>query len=851
MRRRPRLARTAALGVVAAVATGIVLAGTVRGAGESAARIAARAWHSVFTDHPDTAAGGRMIVVLSSPSVAERVAAAGKTPSAGQEKEWADDVTAMQTSLLAALRERGLDIEPVRIYTHVLDGFSAVLDGRAVAELERNPLVVGVYPVRSVFPAQATGAAAPGASPGVELAGLDGAGVRIALLDTGVDGAHPVLRGHVGTGHDFVGDDGRAAPERSPDAAARLETHGTRMAGLVHAVAPTARIVPFRILGWQSTDSGPAVAGGGDDLIAALERAVDPNEDGGTNDAIPIALAPVVEPFAAFADSPEARAVTGAADLGTLVVAPSGNDGPVGVGFGSVGAPGAAPDALAVGAVDTRRGVFEADLRLRAGGKAFSDETARFLGGLTTGSDVELDAAALLGPSLSDPGRKPGAEAGGRRLGDYFDPSGVSRVAGRAALVPADGTALEQKAANAKAAGAAALVVYGTDLPAGALDLDEAGALPVLALAGTAGSDAVEAMRDGESVTVAVGAARPVGNGSSGRVAAFSSGGLAFDGRVRPDLVAPGVGLATEDARADRDSGASYATATGTSAAAAVTAGAAALVAQARPELGARALKAVLVGSAERLGQGVTLEGAGLLDADAASTAPLAVEPSALAFGRATDGAWRDSRTITVTNVSSQVAHLGFASVADESGSPFSFTAEPARLNLGPGASAQVTLGISAPAGKRTGTGGVVLVVPDGGQPARVPWAVAPAAGRSAGLIGALSISNWEFEASKSAPSVVAFRAGRTNPAGDGSIEPVGLLEVELWTAAGEKLGVITRLRDLLPGRYAIGLTGRDANGKVLPAGTYVLRLRAQPVDSEDGTPPSTAQTVFRIKERS
>jgi subtilisin family serine protease len=851
MRQRPRLARTATLGVVAAVATGIVLAGTVQGAGESAARVAARAWDSVFPDHPKTAAGKRMIVVLSSPPVAERVAAAPERPSAAQEKEWTDDVIAMQTSLLAALRERGIEIEPARTYTHVLDGFSAVLDGRAVAELERNPLVVGVYPVRAVFPAGAPGTGGPGEYPGVELAGFDGAGVRIALLDTGVDRGHPDLRGHVGTGHDFVAGDGRAVPERSPDDAARLETHGTRMAGLVRRVAPGARIVPLRILGWQSTDLGPVVAGRGDDLIAALERAVDPNGDSGTKDAIPIALAPVVEPYAAFADSPEARAVTGAIDLGTLVVAPSGNDGPVGVGFGSVGAPGAAPDALAVGALDTRRGVFEADLSLRAGGEALSAETTRFLGGLTTGSNVVLDVAALVGPSLANSARRAGAEAGGGRLGDYFDPSGVSRVAGQAALVPADGTALAQKAANAKAAGAAALLVYGTDLPAGAVDLDEAGALPVLAVSGTAGSDAVEALRNGESVTVAVGAARPVGNGSTGRVAAFSSGGLAFDGRVRPDLVAPGVGLATDDARVDLHGGASYATATGTSAATAVTAGAAALVAQARPELDARALKAVLVGSAARLGQGVVREGAGLLDAKAASTAPAAVEPSALAFGRATDKAWSDSRTIAVTNVSRQVLHLGFASVADEEGSPFSFTAEPARLNLGPGASAQVTLGITAPAGKRSGSSGVVLVVPDGGQPARVPWAVAPAAGRSEGLIGALSISNWEFEASKTAPSVVAFRAGRTNPAGDGSIEPVGLLEVELWTAAGEKLGVIARLRDLLPGRYAIGLTGRDANGKVLPAGTYVLRLRAQPVDSEDGTPPSTAQTVFRIKERS
>jgi subtilisin family serine protease len=851
MRRRPRLARTAALGVAAAVATGIVLAGTVQGAGESAARVAARAWHSVFPDHPKTAAGDRMIVVLSSPSVAERVAAAGERPSRAQEKEWADDVTAMRTSLFAALRERGLDIEPVRTYAYVLDGFSAVLDARAVAELERNPLVVGVYPVRSVFPARTAGAGAPGEAPGVGLNGFDGAGVRIALLDTGVDRRHPDLSGHVGSGHDFVADDGDAVAERSPEDAARIETHGTRMTGIVHRVAPGARIVPFRILGWQSTESGQVVAGRGDDLIAALERAVDPNEDGGTQDAIPVALAPIVEPFAAFADSPEARAVAGAADLGTLVVAPSGNDGPVGVGFGSVGAPGAAADALAVGAVDTRRGVFEAELSLQADGKTLSDETARFLGGLETGDSENLDVAALLGPSLADSRRAAVTEAGGVRLGDYFDPNGVSRVAGKAALVPADGSALAEKAANAKAAGAAILVVYGTDLPAGALDLDEAGALPVLAVSGTAGSDAVEALRDRERVTVAIGGARPVGNGSSGRVAAFSSGGLAFDGRVRPDLVAPGVGLATDDARLDPHGPAIYATATGTSAAAAVTAGAAALVAQARPNLDARALKAVLVGSATRLGQGVTREGAGLLDATAAGAASLAVEPSALALGRATDTAWSDARTITVTNVSSRIVHLGFASVADEGGSSFSFTAEPARLNLGPGASTQVTLGISAPADKRIGTSGVVLAVPDGGQPARVPWAVAPATGRSEDLIGALSISNWEFEASKTAPSVVAFRAGRTNPAGDGSIEPVGLLEIELWTADGKKLGVIARLRDLLPGRYAIGLTGRDANGKVLPAGTYVLRLRAQPVDSEDGTPPSTAQTVFRIKERS
>ena len=78
-------------------------------------------------------------------------------------------------------------------------------------------------------------------------------------------------------------------------------------------------------------------------------------------------------------------------------------------------------------------------------------------------------------------------------------------------------------------------------------------------------------------------------------------------------------------------------------------------------------------------------------------------------------------------------------------------------------------------------------------------------------------------------------------------IEPVGLLEVELWSADGRRLGVLARLRDVLPGRYAFGLTGRGPDGSVLQEGTYVLRLRAHSVDGDDGTPPSTAEAVFTI----
>jgi thermitase len=82
-----------------------------------------------------------------------------------------------------------------------------------------------------------------------------GAGVIVAILDTGVDLYHPVLLPHLSPArYDFVDDD--AVPADNPNGldddadgfVDEIAGHGTHVAGLIHLVAPQAQIMPLRVL---------------------------------------------------------------------------------------------------------------------------------------------------------------------------------------------------------------------------------------------------------------------------------------------------------------------------------------------------------------------------------------------------------------------------------------------------------------------------------------------------------------------------------------------------------------------------------------------------------------------------
>lgn len=102
-----------------------------------------------------------------------------------------------------------------------------------------------------------------------------GAGVRVAVLDTGVDAAHPALAGHLDPGYDFV--DGDTDPTEQGTRLDAAFGHGTHVAGIIARIAPAARIIPMRVLDAQGAGDTWAIG-------EAMLRAVDPDGNPATDD---------------------------------------------------------------------------------------------------------------------------------------------------------------------------------------------------------------------------------------------------------------------------------------------------------------------------------------------------------------------------------------------------------------------------------------------------------------------------------------------------------------------------------------------------------------------------------------
>ena len=848
--RRPREPFAALVLAALAVVVTAVLIAAGGGSRRHPAPTGRPTWQGLAgAQRPRVAVGQRAIVVLKAPSLADRVGNAGGLATSEDERRWTETALAAQRLLVARLRVEGVVVQPEFSYTRTFNGFSAAFDARGVALLERAPEVAGVYPVRAAYPATIDLGTQFGEQPQIALSDRDGRGVSIALLDTGVDRAHPFLRGRVTNGIDIVGGDPDAAAAAQPDAPSDLEAHGTEMAGLLvgsggpgalAGVAPGATLLPIRVAGWQRDATARwAVYARTDQLLAGIERAVDPNDDGDAHDAARVALVGVAEPFGGFADGPLALAAAGAMRLDTLVVAPAGNDGPVGPGYGSIAGPGGAPAALTVGAVDLRPRYGEARVVLRDGLQVEFDGTRLLASAVMPSKPLDVGIGAPRSQTTA-----PAEASSAIPLLDFFDRKGISLVAGRAALLPA-GPDPNGTLTNAARAGAVAALFYGADLPAGGISLDETGPIPAVSISEDVAARMLARLRHGIAGTVSLGAVRSASNAGEGHVAQFSSAGLAYDGRVKPDLVAPGVAVETAEPGTNPDGSARYGTVNGTSVAAALVAGGAALLAQARPYLDAEALKGLLVGAAQPLlGDSVMAQGAGLVDVGGATATEFAASPTSLAFGRAEDAKWRGDQVVAIRNVSYRRVVLTFGvDVTRDGAAPVQFDVRPLRVSLPAGRTVQVHVRArlsAAPDGTAPAEGSFVAA-PAAGGAVHVPWTILFGAHIPPGLT-AVRLSANAFRPSDAAPVLLSFVAGSV---AEGAVQPLSRLDLELWSPDGGRIGLLARLRDVLPGRYSFGVTGRDPTGQVLPTGNYQLRLLAY--GTEVG-PPTVRTLPFTIK---
>ena len=97
--------------------------------------------------------------------------------------------------------------------------------------------------------------------------GATGEGIRVGIIDSGLENDHPQLKGRVVENVTVeVGDDG---PVVVPDGPIDMYGHGTACGGIIVGLAPAVELISIRVLGADLRGKGTAFATG---LDWAIER---------------------------------------------------------------------------------------------------------------------------------------------------------------------------------------------------------------------------------------------------------------------------------------------------------------------------------------------------------------------------------------------------------------------------------------------------------------------------------------------------------------------------------------------------------------------------------------------------
>ena len=622
-------------------------------------------------------------------------------------------------------------------FRNLWNGYSVALTRGNASELSLLDGVKAVYPVATVSipetttisPDLSTALNMTGASDAQSELGYTGAGIRVAVMDTGVDYDHPDLGGcfgsgcRVATGWDFVGDNFDAnpsnstynlttSPDNDPD---DCNGHGTHVAGIVGAngeaigVAPGVTFGAYRVFGCNGSTTA-------DIMIAAMERALADNMD-----ILNMSIGSAFQ----WPQYPTSVAANNLVNRGVVVVASIGNSGAD--GLYSAGAPGLGDKVIGVASFDNSH------INVLTFNVNPSGQQVGYLP-LSTTPDPPTSGDT---PEIVYLGRGCGIEGPPYNI-TTPDPY-LADPAGKVALVTRGACSFNNKYSRAVEAGAVGVLiennVTGIFAGGGVTSLDKWG----VGISNTDGAHIRGLIDAGQHPTltwtdVRINAANPTG----GLLSSFSSYGPGPDLSFKPDIGAPG-GLIRSTYPLEKGE---YATISGTSMSSPHVAGAAALLLEARPDVSHQAVDEILQNSADprpwsgNPGLGFAdhafRQGAGMLDIDDAILAITHIAPSEIALGEGQN----TPKTFTLTLSNNGASDVSY-NLSHVEGIAVGGTIAPAGFSIGgtivtfsapsvtvpAGGSATVDATITSTYANRLYGGWLVFTPQGSGQVYRVPYA--------------------------------------------------------------------------------------------------------------------------------
>ncbi|MGF7127164.1 minor extracellular serine protease Vpr [Natronobacillus azotifigens] len=461
-----------------------------------------------------------------------------------------------------------------------------------------------------------------------QLADYTGKGIKIGVIDTGIDYRHPDLETNFRGGYDLVDLDDDPMETQSYQGLPTI--HGTHVAGIIAAngeitgIAPEAELYGYRAL-------GPGGSGTTIQVIAALEKAV---KDG--MDIINMSLGNAIN----GPDWPTSIAVNHAVEKGVVVVIANGNAGPENW---TVGSPATATKAIAVGA-------------------STSLFTLPILEDLTHNKEIPLTPA--VGAKEWDLKQNYPLVYGG--LGDQP----ITNARGKIVLFQRGEISFTDKVKQAEAAGARAVLIYNNSAEEFQAGLEEETSLPVATIAQADGTWLLEQLNRG---TYWVNSEwRTMDN----QIATFSSRGpVTVNWEIKPEIVAPGVDIISTVPEG-------YQSLQGTSMSAPYVAGALALLKEAQPTWTPEQLKGALLTQALPIENHTPIEqGMGEIRILDAIDTSFIIKNPLLSFGRIEERKVQQQVEIEFENTSEQAQHFSFSIPKQTKGIrwhlPLSFTLEP------------------------------------------------------------------------------------------------------------------------------------------------------------------------------